>query len=99
MYLNDYPIGILRSQLPKHDIYGKFYEPDLMNYFPLVLELRKVNQDIFESVPQQELALFVIFTGLGKSLPSLQIPSQGFVGWDLWDFVDFWDFWDFHLYV
>ena len=29
--------------------------------------------------------LIVCFTGLGKSLPSPQIPSQGFVRWDLWD--------------
>ena len=50
-------IGILRFQVPKHGIHGKFYEPNLMNYFPLVLELRKANQDIFESVPKQELAL------------------------------------------
>ena len=51
LYLNDYPIGILCSQLPKHGIYGTFYEPNLMSYFPLILELRKANQDIFESVP------------------------------------------------
>ena len=29
-----------------------------------------------------------INTGLGKSLPSPQIPSQGFVGWDM-GFVGF----------
>ena len=50
-------IGILSTQLAKYSIYGKFYEPNLMNNCSLVLELKSANQDIFESAPKQELAL------------------------------------------
>ena len=54
---DDNLIGMLSSQLPKYSIYGKFYEPNLMNNFSLAQELRKANQDIFESASKQELAL------------------------------------------
>ena len=54
---DDNLIGILSTQLPKYSINGKFYELNLMNNFSLVLELRKANQDVFESAPKQELAL------------------------------------------
>ena len=56
LYLDDNLIGILMCQLPLHDIDAKFYEPNLINYMHLALELMKVNWDIIEGTSQQELA-------------------------------------------
>ena len=48
---------MMTYQLPKHGIDGKLYSLNLMNYFSLVLELRKAIQDLIKSTPKQELAL------------------------------------------
>ena len=51
LFFNDDLLGILSYQLPKHGIYGKFYEPNMMNIFSLVLKLRKANWDTMEGIP------------------------------------------------